>query len=40
VAARLVVQAGGWWCRPAAGSYDVDAAFMSLYVHEGGIHAL
>jgi hypothetical protein len=23
-----------------AGEYDVDAAFMSLVQHEGGIHAL
>jgi hypothetical protein len=25
---------------PTAGSYDVDAAFMSLEVHDGGIHAV
>jgi hypothetical protein len=24
----------------AAGSYDVDAAFMLLYVHDRGIHAV
>ena len=27
-------------CRPAAGLYDVDAAFMSFYVHDRVIHAL
>jgi hypothetical protein len=33
VVTRLVVPS-------AAGSYDVDASFMSLYVHERGIHAV
>jgi hypothetical protein len=30
----------GWRDRLAAGSYDVDAAFMSFYVHDRGIHAV
>jgi hypothetical protein len=26
--------------KPIAGSYDVDAAFMSFQLHDGGIHAV
>jgi hypothetical protein len=37
---RFQKSAGTGDTKPIAGSYDVDAAFMSFQLHDGGIHAV